>query len=147
MNFFNIQCLYDTRMRITVSMTNLPEAKQIQSTSLDCIFRSSIHCYHLYLGQPHKLLPSGSAITILNVFFAQILRMIERINECNHSEYNVFFRLQTVMVHTRTQSFQHIQSIHKRMVRFQKLARNLFLTLHGHNVHRQQRQLSKFLMR
>ena len=33
------------------------------------------------------------------------------------------------------------------MVRFQKLIRNLLLTLHGHNVHRQQRQLSKFLMR
>jgi len=33
------------------------------------------------------------------------------------------------------------------MARFQKLARNLFLTLHGHNVHRQQQQLSKFLMR
>ena len=32
-------------------------------------------------------------------------------------------------------------------VSFQKLTRNLFLTLHGHNVHRQQRQLSKFLMR
>ena len=40
-----------------------------------------------------------------------------------------------------------IQGIHKRMVRFQKLTRNLFLTLHGHNVHRQQRQLYKFLMR
>ena len=40
-----------------------------------------------------------------------------------------------------------IQGIHKRMVRFQKLTRNLFLTLDGHNVHRQQRQLSKFLMR
>jgi hypothetical protein len=33
------------------------------------------------------------------------------------------------------------------MVRFQKLTRNLFLTLHGHNVHRQQLQLSKCLMR
>jgi len=33
------------------------------------------------------------------------------------------------------------------MVLFQKLTRNLFLTLHEHNVHRQQRQLSKFLMR
>ena len=33
------------------------------------------------------------------------------------------------------------------MVRFQELTRTLFLTLHGHNVHRQQRQLSKFLMR
>jgi len=33
------------------------------------------------------------------------------------------------------------------MVRFQKLTRNLFLTLHGHNLHRQQQQLSKFLRR
>jgi len=33
------------------------------------------------------------------------------------------------------------------MVRFQKLTRNLFLILHGHNLQRQQRQLSKFLMR
>ena len=29
----------------------------------------------------------------------------------------------------------YIQGIHKRMVRFQKLTINLFLTLHGHNVH------------
>jgi len=41
----------------------------------------------------------------------------------------------------------NVQGIHNRMVRFQKLTRNLFLTLHGHNVHRQQRQLSEFLMR
>ena len=41
----------------------------------------------------------------------------------------------------------YIQGIHKRMVRFQKSTRNLFLSLRGHNVHRQQRQLSKFLMR
>ena len=40
-----------------------------------------------------------------------------------------------------------IRGIHKRMVQFQKLTRNLFVTLHGHNVHRQQWQLSKFLMR
>ena len=40
----------------------------------------------------------------------------------------------------------YIQGIHKRFVRFQKLTRNLFLTLHGHNVHRQQQQLSKFLI-
>ena len=40
-----------------------------------------------------------------------------------------------------------IQGVYKRMVRFQKLTRNLFLTLHGQNIHRQQRQLSKFLMR
>ena len=36
--------------------------------------------------------------------------------------------------------------IYKRMGQFQKLTRNLFLTLHGHNLHCQQRQLSKFLM-
>jgi len=41
----------------------------------------------------------------------------------------------------------HIQGIHKRMVRFRKWTRNLFLTLYAHNVHRQQQQLSKFLMR
>ena len=40
----------------------------------------------------------------------------------------------------------HIQGINKRVVRFQKLTRNLFLTLHWHNVQRQQRRLSKFLM-
>jgi hypothetical protein len=33
------------------------------------------------------------------------------------------------------------------MVQFKKLTINLFLTLHGHNMHRQQRQLSKFLVR
>jgi hypothetical protein len=32
-------------------------------------------------------------------------------------------------------------------VKFQKLTKNLFLTFHGHNVHRQQRQLSKFFVR
>ena len=41
----------------------------------------------------------------------------------------------------------YIQVIHKRMMWFQKLTRNLFLTLHGHNIHSQQQQLSKFLMR
>ena len=40
-----------------------------------------------------------------------------------------------------------IQGVYKLMVQFQKLTRNLFLTLQGQNVHRQQRQLSKFLMR
>ena len=40
-----------------------------------------------------------------------------------------------------------IQGKHKRIARFKKLTRNLFLTLYGHNVHCQQRQLSMFLMR
>jgi len=39
-----------------------------------------------------------------------------------------------------------VQGRHKRTVRFQKLTRYLFLTLHGHKLHRQQQQLSKFLM-
>jgi hypothetical protein len=39
-----------------------------------------------------------------------------------------------------------ILSFFPTLVRFQKLTRNLFLTLHGHNVHRQQWQLSKVLM-
>jgi hypothetical protein len=33
------------------------------------------------------------------------------------------------------------------MARFQKLIKNLFLTLHEHNVDRQRQELSKFLMR
>ena len=41
----------------------------------------------------------------------------------------------------------HNTGFYKRTVPFQKLTRNLFLTLHGQNAHRQQRQLSKFLMR
>ena len=41
----------------------------------------------------------------------------------------------------------NIQGVYKWMVQFQKLTRNLFLTLRGHSVHHQQRQLSKFLMR
>ena len=39
------------------------------------------------------------------------------------------------------------QCVYKRMVQFQKLTRNLFLTLHGQNLYRQQRQVSKFRMR
>jgi hypothetical protein len=41
----------------------------------------------------------------------------------------------------------NIQGIHKRTVQFQNLTRNLFPTLHWHNIHRQQWQLSKFLLR
>ena len=42
---------------------------------------------------------------------------------------------------------EDVQAIHKRMVRIQKLTRNLFLNLYGHNLHRHQQQLSKFLTR
>jgi hypothetical protein len=40
----------------------------------------------------------------------------------------------------------YIQGVYKIMARVQKLTRNLFLTFHLHNVHRQQRQLSRFLL-
>jgi hypothetical protein len=46
-------------------------------------------------------------------------------------------------VKPRSLTLSNIQGVYKRMVWFQKLTRNLFLTLHGQNVHRQQRQLSK----
>ena len=49
-------------------------------------------------------------------------------------------------IHTHTHVHK-VQCVYKWMVQFQKLPRNLFLTLHEHNVHRQQRQLSRFLMR
>jgi hypothetical protein len=41
----------------------------------------------------------------------------------------------------------HYTGYTQKMVQFQQLTRNLFLTLQGHNAHRQQRQMSKFLMR
>ena len=50
-------------------------------------------------------------------------------------------------MYTCMHEHNYLQGIHKRMVRFQKLTRNLLHTLHGHNLHRQQQQLSKFLMR
>ena len=40
----------------------------------------------------------------------------------------------------------HYTGYTQRIVRVQKLTRNLFLTLLGQDVHRQQWQLSKFLM-
>jgi len=62
--------------------------------------------------------------------------------------FSVKLLSETFLILRRTErDIINIQGIHKRMVRFQKLTRNLFLTLHGHNVHRQQQQLSKFLLR
>jgi len=51
------------------------------------------------------------------------------------------------LIYFSTPSHFTIQGIHKRMVRFQKLTRYLFLTLHGRNTNRQQQQLSMFLAR
>jgi hypothetical protein len=41
----------------------------------------------------------------------------------------------------------HIQDIYKRMARLQKLSKNVFHVLHGHNINWQQRELSKFPVR
>ena len=51
-----------------------------------------------------------------------------------------------IYIYIHIYTYIHMQGIHKRMVRFQKLTRNLFLTLYGHNVHGHQRRPSKFLM-
>jgi hypothetical protein len=59
----------------------------------------------------------------------------------------MFFMSSNHILRARGVPSNNIQGVHKRMVRVQKLTRNLFLTLHGHNLYRQQRQLSKFLMR
>jgi hypothetical protein len=40
----------------------------------------------------------------------------------------------------------NVQGIHKKMVRFENLIKNLFLTLRGHNIHCQQRDLSMCFM-
>jgi hypothetical protein len=40
-----------------------------------------------------------------------------------------------------------VYGIQKRMVLFQKFIKNLFITLHGHNIYYQQRKLPKFFRR
>jgi hypothetical protein len=42
--------------------------------------------------------------------------------------------------------FYYIPGMHKIMVKFQKLIKNVFIILHMHNIHCQQRELSTFLM-
>ena len=63
-----------------------------------------------------------------------------------HEHRNLLFA-KKCLVNIREAALCSVQCVYKRMMRFQKLTRNLFLALHGHNVHRQQRQLSKFRMR
>ena len=73
--------------------------------------------------------------------------------KCDGSWYTVLWKQPTYLTKVLLGLVQYVgcfqdtvQRIQKRMVGFRKSTRNLFLTLHGHNVHRQQRQLSKFLM-
>ena len=66
----------------------------------------------------------------------------------SHSNVNLICKVCTCFRKTDSRNrTMIIQCVYKWMVQFQKLTRNLFLTLHGHNARRQQRQLSKFLMR
>jgi hypothetical protein len=48
--------------------------------------------------------------------------------------------------HTHTHTHTHTHARARDMVRFQNLLKTLFLTLQGYNIHRQHRELSKFLM-
>ena len=66
-------------------------------------------------------------------------------NPIERNHMGLHFENEVAVVKTPTIiSNNPIQVIHKRMVRFQKLTRSLFLTLHEHKAHRQQQQLSKF---
>jgi len=44
--------------------------------------------------------------------------------------------IRTLFIYIYIYIYIYIQGIHKRIVRIQNLTRNLFLTSHGHNVHR-----------
>jgi len=85
-----------------------------------------------------QLISSGKVHTLRRFFTTTAAEQINEFRPCVY-----YHNFQQNLLHEITQ----IQGIHKRMVLFQKLTRNLFLTLHGHNVYRQQRQLSMFLMR
>ena len=67
-----------------------------------------------------------------------------QLHEQNNNIPIISCKLQTLICFKKDMD---VQGVYKGMVRIPKLARNLFLTLHGQNVHRQQRQVSKFLMR
>jgi hypothetical protein len=57
------------------------------------------------------------------------------------------FLHQNYLLILSSQINNNVPGIHKRMVQFQKLLQNVFHTLHGHSIHCQQWELSKFLMR
>ena len=61
--------------------------------------------------------------------------------------YGILIKHSTITLCINIPFRWYIQGTRKRIARFQKLTRNLFLTLHGHNAHRQQQQLSMFFAR
>jgi hypothetical protein len=103
-------------------------------------------------------IPSTSRIVFFHARFCQHLPSTPRLTAQRCSTF--FFVATHLKNYVRTPldgntkiligyiiNIYNIQSIHKRMVRFQKWITNWCLILQGHNIHRQRRQLSKFLMR
>ena len=93
----------------------------------------------------HEGIMSGLPLQISNICvfdYALFQRLLQSL--CSRTNARTIFQEYTKF---EGDYLFDIQGVYKRMVRFQKLTRNLFLTLHGQNVRRQQRQLSKFLMR
>jgi hypothetical protein len=71
--------------------------------------------------------------------------MAYKIRYYTESSFGVKYVTFVVMFHPfYCRGRKNVQCVYKIMVRFQKLTRNLILILHGQNLHRQQRQLSKF---
>jgi hypothetical protein len=79
--------------------------------------------------------PVSCFVYVLNEYCHRVTTQLQLINIIN-----IIINLGSLL----RASYYNIQGVYKRMVRFQKLTINLFLTLNGQNVHRQQRQLSKF---
>jgi hypothetical protein len=69
--------------------------------------------------------------------------IIFRFRSCSVTEIGSVTTILTTCIHetlqTSTKYAIYIQGIQKGMVQFQKLTRNVFITFHGHNIHRQQR--------
>ena len=103
----------------------------------------------------HTHIPTYIHTYIQAYIYTYIVRTYVRtyIHTCIHKYVRtyvyIYIYIHTYMIHIYIRTYIHtyVQCVQKRMVQFQKLIRNLFLTLHGQNVHRQQRQLSQFRMR
>ena len=62
---------------------------------------------------------------------------VDSSDECDaHIPHLIGEPVWTYRVLSTHEKYSDIQGVYKLIVQFQKLTRNLFLTLHGHNVHR-----------
>ena len=104
--------------------------KQTRELVLSCM----THCCRSYLSH------TGACYSMCGAYLA--LQRVAVIRNGN----NLVLGNTAKLLYTQNGVIRKIQGVYKGMVQFQKLTRNLFLTLHGQNVHRQQRQLSQFLM-